>query len=172
MQPIATTKETNTLAHQVQDFLLEKEEGERFTLPTGEVMEVIHQSPKIDHFYAPGLYMRSIYMTKGMLVVGAEYNHQHMVIIPSGLAEVLIEGEWQTLRGPCEFVSTQQMSKRMLKIHEDMQWITVHPNPDNCTDPDILLERLTVQSPKSIQEDAALRRKAALNDQQRQRVIS
>jgi hypothetical protein len=98
------------------------------------------------HFFAPGVYIREIFMPKGTMVIGQVHKTEHFNIILEGRARVIIDGEVHELSAPCTFVSKAGCSK-VLNVLEDCRWQTVHLNPDNLTDVDAL-EALLVRKPE------------------------
>lgn len=87
------------------------------------------------HDFAPGVYLRRILMPEGTLVVGKTHKTEHLNIILSGSASVLIDCEVRYLQAPHIFVSGVGI-KKILYIHKEMVWATVHPTKE--TDPEKL----------------------------------
>lgn len=85
------------------------------------------------HKFAPGVYLREIFMPKGSFIIGQQHKTEHFNIVLSGRAMVLIEGHLQEIKGPCTFVSHAGVRK-MLHILEDMRWATVHPTDEKELD--------------------------------------
>lgn len=103
-----------------------------------ELQEAIGDLPEVEcplqHVFAPGLYMRTIYIPAGTLIVGKIHKHQHGNILSSG--EVLViteEGGLERLQGPVTMVSPAG-TKRALRALTDVVWTTCHLNPTNETD--------------------------------------
>lgn len=94
------------------------------------------------HTFADGVYTRTVLMKAGSLITGKIHKLPHIVVIGQGSASVVSEefGS-KMISAPMVFMSREYV-KRALFVHEDMVWTTVHPNPDNCRDLDILEDRL------------------------------
>lgn len=94
------------------------------------------------HTFAEGVYTRTVFMKAGSLIVGKIHKLEHIVVIGQGSASVVSEefGS-KVIQAPMVFMSRPYV-KRALFIHEDMVWTTVHKNPDNITDLDVLEELL------------------------------
>jgi hypothetical protein len=86
------------------------------------------------HNFLPGVYTRTVFMKAGSLFTGKIHKQEHIAILSSGSASVVSEefGS-KLLKAPMVFVSPPGV-KRLLFIHEDMVWTTVHPNPDDSRD--------------------------------------
>lgn len=75
--------------------------------------------------FMPGVLMREMHLFAGLVVVGKRHAQQHFSIISCGRATVTTEAGTQVIEGPCEFMSPAG-TKRVLAVHEDMIWTTVH----------------------------------------------
>lgn len=79
----------------------------------------------LTHEFCDGLYVRTIFMPKGMLIVSKIHKHTHPAFILSGKVSVLDEKGIKFVEGPCKFI-TPAGTKRVLYTHEDTVWTTVH----------------------------------------------
>lgn len=103
---------------------------------------------EMTHLTPPGIYYRKIRMKAGSVLIGHEHTEEHLNVVMCGKAAVWIEGRRELLdatRGPIEFTSGAGVRK-MLEIYEDMEWATIHPNPENIQDVSVLEERISVHS--------------------------
>lgn len=87
----------------------------------------------VTHRYAPGVYIREIFMPAGTLVIGHIHKTCHFNIVLKGRALVQMEGRTEEIVAPCTFVSQAGVQK-CLYIAEDMVWQTVHHNPSDSQD--------------------------------------
>ncbi len=95
------------------------------------------------HEFYPGLYVRHIWMAAGSRIVSHTHLTKHPFFIIRGKCAVLdTQGNIEVLEAPFSGVTLPQ-TQRVLVIHEDTWWVTVHPNPDNLTDPDEIMSRIT-----------------------------
>jgi hypothetical protein len=86
------------------------------------------------HTFADGLYTRTVFMKAGSLIAGKIHKLEHIVVIGQGSASVVSEEFGSKLiSAPMVFMS-RPMVKRLLFIHSDMIWTTVHKNPTNTRD--------------------------------------
>lgn len=97
------------------------------------------------NYFSPGIYMREVTMYAGEIIIGHLHKTNHFNIVMSGLAEVIMNGESYMIRGGDVFESGTNVRKS-LHIIEDMRWITVHPNKDNCESVEELEDRLVEKS--------------------------
>jgi hypothetical protein len=86
------------------------------------------------HHFTDGIYMRTVRMNCGDLIVGRIHKKEHLVVVSAGRARVVSE-EWgaKEIVAPMIFKSPPG-AKRVLLILEDMVWTTVHSNPTNTED--------------------------------------
>jgi hypothetical protein len=102
-----------------------------------------HLALETTHNFADNVYTRTVFMKAGSLITGKIHKLDHVVVIQQGSATVISEEFGKKLiHAPMVFVS-RPVVKRMLFIHEDMIWTTVHQNPTNTRDLEEL-ERLLI----------------------------
>jgi hypothetical protein len=87
----------------------------------------------LKHIFPPGLYVREIFIPKGMLVIGKIHRHEHLNFMSRGKVTVLTKDGLETIEGPRTMISSAG-TKRALYTHEDTVWTTVHLNPTNTQD--------------------------------------
>ncbi len=94
------------------------------------------------HHFTDGIYMRTVLMKKGDIVVGKIHKKEHLVIVSAGRAKIVSEEAGaREIVAPFIFKS-QPNVKRGLLIIEDMIFTTVHPNPTNTQDLAVLEDEL------------------------------
>jgi hypothetical protein len=82
---------------------------------------------KLEHFFAPGVYVRQVTMPRGAAIVGKIHATEHVVTVLSGRVISFTEFEGQReIAGPVTFV-TPAGTKRALYVLEECIWQTVHP---------------------------------------------
>ncbi len=102
--------------------------------PTKERIEEVEAKllpcPQVEmplkHQFAPGVYLRTIFMPAGTFVIGHEHKTEHFNIVLQGRAKVLIDGVVTEIKAPDVFVSGVGVRK-VLYIVEEMIWATIHP---------------------------------------------
>ena len=88
----------------------------------------------LKHTFADGIYIREIFLPKGVLATGKIHKHCHPSFLLSGDVSVITEnGGVERLKAPVSMISPAG-TKRIVYAHEDSVWITVHCNPDDLRD--------------------------------------
>lgn len=78
------------------------------------------------HFFAPGVYLREIFMPAGSIVIGKVHKTEHFNILQKGRVSLFsAEKPREIIEGPATFISAPGIQK-VLYIHEDTTWSTVH----------------------------------------------
>ncbi len=77
------------------------------------------------HTFGDGLYIREITMPKGMILTSKIHKTRHPYFVIKGDVSVLTEGGVVRIKAPY-WGMTEPGTKRILNIHEETVWITVH----------------------------------------------
>lgn len=99
--------------------------------------------------FSDGVYLRTIFMPKGSIVVGKQHKTKHFNIVLSGKADVWINGEYKLIEAPSIFESLEDVRK-ILYILEDMYWTTIHPT--NLTTEEEIEEEIIKEDTKEMKE--------------------
>ena len=85
----------------------------------------------LKHYFSDGIYVREIFIPKGMVIVGKIHKHKHPNFLLKGKVMVITEhtGE-EIIEGPC-FMMSEPGTKRALYSVTDLVWTTIHHNPTN-----------------------------------------
>jgi quercetin dioxygenase-like cupin family protein len=100
---------------------------------------------KTTHYFAPGVYMRQIFIPKGVTVTGKIHKTEHLNILSQGELSVWTEDGVKRLKAST-VIKSKPGIKRVGFAHEDSVWITVHHNPEGETDTDKLEEMLIAKT--------------------------
>ena len=106
------------------------------------------------HSFTPGIYIRQIFIPAGTLMTSRVHKTEHHFILLKGVIVVKSDFEDVTYRGP--FIGiTAPGTRRALLALEDTVWLTIHANPDDITDPDLIIGTITdvADNPFVDQED-------------------
>lgn len=79
----------------------------------------------IKHYFVPGVYIREIFVPKGVLLTGKIHKYPQFHVITKGDISMLIDGEMKRIVGPCNIMSSAG-AKRIAYAHEDTIWLMVH----------------------------------------------
>lgn len=114
---------------------IDKFEYELSTLPASEL--------PLTHIFTDGLYVRKIFVPAGSMFTTVHHNTEHPFILVSGITEVVSNEESSSITGPFMGI-TQKGTRRLVYAVTDAVYLTIHANPDNLTDPDEIIKRITI----------------------------
>lgn len=86
-----------------------------------------------EHFFIPGVYVRSLFREADTLVVGKVHKHEHLYIIASGEVTIVGDGYKERVTGPKVFIS-KPGTKRAVYAHTDATTMTVHRTDETDLD--------------------------------------
>lgn len=84
---------------------------------------------KTTHHFAPGVYMREVFIPKGVTLTGKIHKTEHLNILSQGDLSVWTEDGIKRLKAST-VIKSQPGIKRVGFAHEDSVWITVHPTEE------------------------------------------
>lgn len=88
----------------------------------------------VTHQFADGVYIRTVTIPKGLVVVGKIHRHEHLNFISKGDVTFVTEFDGlQRVQGPITMIS-KAGTKRALYTHEDTVWTTVHVTKETDLD--------------------------------------
>lgn len=99
----------------------------------------------VTHHFAPGIYMRELFIPKGTVLTGKIHLTEHLNILSQGHLQVWTEDGIKTLHAST-VIKSQPGIKRAGHALENSVWITVHHNPTNEHDVKKLEDMLVVDS--------------------------
>lgn len=100
---------------------------------------------KTTHHFAPGVYMREIFIPKGTTLTGKIHKTEHLNILSRGDISVWTEDGMKRVTAST-VIKSQPGIKRVGYAHDDSVWITVHPNVSEETDVDKIEDMLIAKS--------------------------
>lgn len=93
-----------------------------------------YNAPPLQHDFVPGMYTRTIFIPKNMVLTGAIHKQTHPSFLLKGKVDVFTEENGlQHLEAPQVFMS-KAGCKRVVYTLENTIWSTVHLNPTNTHD--------------------------------------
>jgi len=92
----------------------------------------------LKHTFADGLYIREIFMPKGQIISTGIHKKEHPYFVLKGDISVLTDEGIKRIKAPFNGI-TKPGTKRLIYMHEDSVWITVHAT-DKFTPEDVLDE--------------------------------
>jgi len=125
---------------------VDKIEYELSTLPVAEL--------PLTHIFTDGLYVRKAFAPAGSMFTTVHHNTEHPFILISGTTEVISNEGSGSISGPFMGI-TKKGTRRVVYAVTDAVYLTIHANPDNLTDPDEIIRRITipVENPLMDSED-------------------
>lgn len=90
-----------------------------------ELKQFPQEELPVQHEFLEGIYMRTVFMKAGLIVIGKIHKQEHVALISQGRATVVTEHGVVEMKAPFMFKSPPGV-RRALLIHEDMIWTTVH----------------------------------------------
>lgn len=97
------------------------------------------------HHFAPGVYMREVFIPKDTVVTGAIHKKEHLNILSQGEMSVWTDNGMKRVKAST-VIKSQPGIKRVGYAHEDSVWITVCHNPENEQDTEVLEDMFTTNS--------------------------
>lgn len=80
----------------------------------------------LKHSFANGIYVREIFIPKGIVLTGKIHKHEHPNFLLKGEVTVLTEGGGvERLKAPMSMIS-KAGTKRFVYTHSDTTWVTCH----------------------------------------------
>lgn len=97
-----------------------------------------------EHTFTPSIYERKIIVPPWTVLTGAPHKTAYKVRLEKGTIAVNIGTEVKILTAPCEFDACAG-EQRVGRVFEDeVVWVDIYDNPDDCKDIAVLEDRLYV----------------------------
>jgi len=87
----------------------------------------------VKHTFSDGIYVREMFIPKGMMLVGKIIKQTHHIFLMSGKIAIITEDGEKIMEGPCSVVA-KGGTKRVGYALTDVVWINVHPNSTDTQD--------------------------------------
>jgi hypothetical protein len=97
-----------------------------------------------EHIFYPGFYERKIIIPAWTVLTGAEHKTDYKIRLEKGTIAVNIGDKVQVMTAPMEFDAKAGAQRVGRVFEEEVIWVDVYENPDDCQDLAILEERLYV----------------------------
>lgn len=97
-----------------------------------------------EHTFMPGIYERKIIVPPWTVLTGAPHKTAYKVRLEKGTIAVNIGAEVKILTAPLEFDACAGEQRVGRVFDEEVVWVDVYENIDNCTDIPTLEDRLYV----------------------------
>jgi hypothetical protein len=104
--------------------------------------------PQVDivteHTFNLGTYERKITIPPWVILTGAEHKTSYRVRLEKGTIAVNTDTGVKVLTAPCEFDAKAGMQRAGWVFENEVVWVDIYDNPDNCTDLAVIEDRLYV----------------------------
>lgn len=97
-----------------------------------------------EHTFSPGVYERKITIPAWVVLTGAEHKTHYRVRVEKGTIAVNTDTGVKVFTGPCEFDAKAGMQRAGRVFEDEVVWVDIYDNPDDCTDIAELEDRLYV----------------------------
>lgn len=111
-------------------------EAELLKLPQADIVT--------EHTFLPNVYERKITIPAWTVLTGAEHKTPYRVRLEKGTIAVNTDNGVKVFTAPFEFSAKAGMQRAGRVFEEEVVWVDVYDNPDNCTDLAVLEARLYV----------------------------
>lgn len=98
---------------------------------------------EVTHHFRPGFYVREYRARAGSIHLSRTHKMRHPFRITQGRVAVWTKGAGVEMLRAVHTGITEPGTQRILLVVEDLIWTTFHANPDNLSDPDEIMRRVT-----------------------------
>lgn len=109
----------------------------------GLLKEMPQADTVTDHHFCESLYARTLTIPAGTILTGAIHKSESFFVVRAGLLLVTPDNMNDPV-GPGFMSVTRAGDKRAIVALTDSVITTIHPNPENVTDPDTLWNMYTI----------------------------
>lgn len=106
----------------------------------------------LKHSVVDGLYIREIFVPKNTLFVSKLFKQDHASFLLLGELSILTEKGIMRVKAPFHMI-TKIGTKRVVYVHEDCIWVTVHPNKNNLINLERLEEEIIAKDYEQLNEE-------------------
>jgi hypothetical protein len=99
----------------------------------------------LKHSFADGIYIREINVPENQLIVTKIFKQSHATFLLEGECSILTENGATKVKAPYHII-TNAGTKRVIYTHSSVVWITVHSNPDNQRDLDLIEDNVIAKT--------------------------
>jgi hypothetical protein len=109
-----------------------------------ELLKMPQANIVTEHIFTPNKYERKITIPAWTVLTGAEHKTPYRVRLEKGTIAVNTDDGVKVLTAPCEFDASAGMQRAGRVFEDEVVWVDIYDNPDNCTDLAVLENRLYV----------------------------
>jgi hypothetical protein len=109
-----------------------------------ELLKMPQANIVTEHIFTPGKYERKITIPAWTVLTGAEHKTPYRVRLEKGTIAVNTDDGVKVLTAPFEFDASAGMQRAGRVFEDEVVWVDIYDNPDDCTDLAVLEDRLYV----------------------------
>jgi hypothetical protein len=109
-----------------------------------ELLKMPQSNIVTEHIFYDGIYERKITIPAWTVLTGAEHKTDYKIRLEKGTIAVNIDDKVQIMTAPMEFKAKAGAQRVGRVFDEEVVWVDVYKNADNCEDLEILEKRLYV----------------------------
>lgn len=117
---------------------------EKITRLQDELLQMEQADIVTEHSFTPGVYERKITVPPWTVLTGAPHKTAYKVRLEKGTIAVNIGAEVKILTAPLEFDAPAGAQRVGRVFENEVVWVDIYENPDNCMDISTLEDRLYV----------------------------
>lgn len=107
-----------------------------------ELLKLPQANIVTEHIFKPGIYERKITIPPWTVLTGAEHKTDYRVRLERGKIAVNTDDGVKILTGFIEFNAKAGMQRAGRVFEDEVVWVDIYDNPDDCVDMSIIEERL------------------------------
>jgi hypothetical protein len=115
-----------------------------------------------EHTFKPGIYERKITIPAWTVLTGAAHKTDYHVRLEKGTIAVNTEDGVKTFTGPFEFAACAGLQRAGRVFEEEVVWVDIYANSDNCRDILKLEDRLYIVPEHGLGDSRTEEQKAAI----------
>jgi hypothetical protein len=109
-----------------------------------ELLKMSQADIVTEHTFLPGLYERKITIPPWTVLTGAEHKTDYKIRLEKGTIAVNVEDTVKIMTAPMEFEAKAGAQRVGRVFEEEVVWVDIYENSDNCQDIAVLEDRLYV----------------------------
>jgi hypothetical protein len=115
-----------------------------------------------EHIFMPGVYERKITIPAWTVLTGAAHKTDYHVRLEKGTIAVNTDDGVKTFTGPFEFAACAGLKRAGRVFDEEVVWVDIYANPDDCRDILKLEDRLYIVPACGLADSRTEEQKAAI----------
>lgn len=107
---------------------------------------------ELTHDFAPGVYLRTLKLKAGSSIVSEIHKTEHFLLIHYGTVRIVDQNGENIVHDGRTMLRTMPGTQRAYVVINDTELTTIHANPDDCRDLDVIRERVVAKDWDEVDE--------------------